>query len=417
MDIFRFNSILQALRATQLHTDLCGFNHARSYIENSSRERFLNTSQHWKVYKTASPFTRRVTCARWHPQYPDVVAFGAHSGDILLWHYDSPSVNDPVIKGVGMGYGCITEMRFHPDDPGYIYTSAVDGRFCLQDFEGRQSQVYLDTMEIAYWWCSFDISRNHGLIIVGDNHGNAALLDSDGRSIGTYKRLHKEKIKHLEFCPARPWMMATASVDRTVALWDIRMLKEGAVKGSPLLKSPKPITVMKHGGPVTSCYFDPIHGSRLLTTAQNEEIRVYDSHNGWEEPTVTVNHPHRHFQHMTDIRATWHPLYADLCVVGRYPRKEDDDKTHSVDLIDLVSGQRVGYFYSPHLSNIIQVGHCLCARVCGTQCYELLSYWLLCEYHSATIFHERKLLSRIVTFIARVQSIYSWYIVPSLVSP
>jgi DNA damage-binding protein 2 len=256
-----------------------------------------------------------------------------------------------------MGYGCITAMKFHPDNPSFIYTSAVDGRFCLQDFEGRQSQVYLDTMEISYWWCSFDISWNHGLIVVGDNHGNAALLDSDGQSIGTYKRLHKEKIKHLEFCPARPWMMATASVDRTVALWDVRMLKEGVMKGSPLVKSPKPVTVMKHGGPVTSCYFDPVHGNRLLTTAQNEEIRVYDSHDGWEEPTVTVNHPHRHFQHMTDIRATWHPLYADLCVIGRYPRKEDDDKTRSVDLIDLVSGQRVGYFYSPRLSNIIQVPH------------------------------------------------------------
>ena len=285
-----------------------------------------------------------------------MVAFGAHSGDILLWHYNRPNVQDPIISGVGMGYGCITEMRFHLDNYSLIYTSAVDGRFCLQDFEGRHSEVYLHTMDIEYWWCSFDVSREHNVIVVGDNHGNATLLNSDGQSIGKYKRLHKGKIKHIEFCPAQPWMVATASVDRTVALWDIRALKDGAVKGSALTKSPKPITVMQHGGPVTSCYFDPIHGNRLLTTAQNEEIRVYDSNNAWEEPTVVVSHPHRHFQHMTDIKATWHPLYADLCVVGRYPRKEDEDKTRSVDLIDLVSGQRVGHFYSPHLSNIIQVG-------------------------------------------------------------
>jgi len=32
-------------------------------------------------------------------------------------------------------------------------------------------------------------------------------------------------------------------------------------------------------------------------------------------------HPHRQFQHLTPIRATWHPL-VDLIVVGRYP----DDK-------------------------------------------------------------------------------------------
>lgn len=350
---YRYSSILQALGATNVYPHSFQLARARSYVENSARERFLSTSQHWKVYRTASPFTRRVTCVKWHPRYPDVVAFGAHSGDILLWNFDRPNVSDPVIKGVGMGYGCITEMKFHPDDARLMYTSAVDGRFCLQDFEGRQSQVYLDTMDIGYWWCSFDLSNEHNIIVIGDNHGSAVLLDSNGQSIGKYKCLHKEKIKHLEFCPVRPWMVATASVDRTVALWDIRMLKEGTLKGSSFIKSPKPITVMKHGGPVASCYF---HGSRLLTTAHNEEIRVYDSHNMWEEPTIIVDHPHRHFQHMTDIRATWHPLYSDLCVIGRYPRKEDEDKTRSVDLIDLVSGQRVGYFYSPHLSNIIQVG-------------------------------------------------------------
>ena len=47
--------------------------------------------------------------------------------------------------------------------------------------------------------------------------------------------------------------------------------------------------------------FDPVYGSRLLTTAHNSELRVYDSHN-WEKPTLTIKHPHRHFQHMTNIK-------------------------------------------------------------------------------------------------------------------
>ena len=347
----KYSSILQALHATKLH----GLQRASVYVEKCARARFLDNSQYWKVYKTASPFTRRVTCARWHPHYSDVVAFGAHSGDIVLWHYDRPEVTDPVISGVGMGYGCITEMRFHPDNANMLYTTSVDGRFRLQDFEGRHSQVYLDTMDIAFWWCSFDFSRDHNVIVVGDNHGNAALLDSDGQSIGTFKRLHKQKIKHIDFCPVRSWTMATSSVDRTVAIWDIRFLKERLINDSVNVKSPEPMAVVKHGGPVASCYFDPIHGSRLLTTAQNDEIRVYDSHDTWKEPAIIVKHPHRHFQHMTDIRATWHPLYPDLCVIGRYPGKEDEDKTRSVDFIDLTSGARVGYFNSPQLSKIIQV--------------------------------------------------------------
>ena len=325
---------------------------SQSSVRDCLSQRFLRLSSHWTVYRTASPFTRRVTALQWHPTYNDVVAVGSHGGDILLWKYDKPGPTDPQIKGVGMGYGSITEMRFHPQNPTLIYTTAVDGRFCLQDFNGRCSEVFLDTMDIRYWWCSFDISQGHDVIFVGNNCGGAMLLDSNGQTIGRYMRIHKGKIKHIEFCPARSWTVATASVDKTVALWDIRMLKENCCNNYS--KSTEPLAVMSHNAPISSAYFDPMFGSRLLTTSQNGEIRVYDPYD-WETPATTIEHSHRHFQHITDIKATWHPLYNDLCVIGRYPCKEDPDQSRTIDLMDLKSGERVGYLYSPHIPYIVQL--------------------------------------------------------------
>ena len=329
---------------------------ARSYLEWRLKEE----CSRWEIAHTNSSFSRRVTSLRWHPVHPQTVAYGTHSGDILLWDYTKAGSECPKIEGIGMGDGCITEMRFHPLNTDLIYATNVEGKFCLHDFEGRHSEVCLDTMTLDYWWCAMDYSVDHGVLLVGDNRGSAVLMDmTNHKTIEKVDRLHKGKIKHIEFCPVRNWMVVTSSVDRTIKFWDIRMLRSG------LSSRPVPISSAGHTGLVSSAYFDPMHGTRLLTTAQDGEIRVYDSHDLWEKPTCVVKHTHRNFQHMTDIKATWHPTLRDVCVVGRYPGKNDPDKTRTVDLIDLKVGAVCGQFHSPHVSGIIQLnqfskcGECL----------------------------------------------------------
>lgn len=349
-------NIVDVLEATKRVPGHFGWRKAGDYLEWRLRAQCTS----WEVVHTNSCFSRRVTSIRWHPVHPEAVAYGCHSGDVVLWNYTKPAEESPKIQGVGMGYGCITEMRFHPRHFNLIYTTSVDGKFCLQDFEGRCSKVCLDTMTVDFWWCCMDYCVDQGLLMVGDNKGSAVVMDmTNHRTIGKLGRLHKGKIKHIEFCPARSWMAVTASVDRTVKFWDVRMLHSSSSS------RPIPLSSAEHAGLVSSAYFDPIRGTRLLTTAQNGEIRVYDPHNLWRDPTCVVKHAHRNFQHMTDIRATWHPIHDSMCVVGRYPGKDDPDKARTVDLIDLKTGTECGRFCSPCTSGIIQLnqfsksGECL----------------------------------------------------------
>ena len=317
-------------------------------------ERFLNLSSQWTVYKSDAPFKRRVTCIEWHPTHPNAVAFSSKAGDILLWKYDELGrdfTSDPsmLIKGIGYGYGSVSSMKFHPKNPNCMYTTSIDGTFRLQDFTGKHSNVFLDTQNYRFWWVSFDYCLDYNLLFVGDSRGKGVLLSTDGKVIKEFKKLHKGKIKHAQFCHAQSNILTTASLDRTVQIWDVRMLREDQEI------SVKPLSTLKHNAPVSSSHFDPLSGTRLLTTSQNGELRVYDSFNMWTEPTVTIEHAHKHFQHLTDITATWHPLYDNVCVVGRYPRTSADKQIRGVDLISLDSGEKAGHIYSPHVTGIMSV--------------------------------------------------------------
>lgn len=50
-----------------------------------------------------------------------------------------------------------------------------------------------------------------------------------------------------------------------------------------------------------SAYFNPTDSTKLLTTDQRNEIRVYCSYD-WSKPDQIILHPHRQFQHLTPIK-------------------------------------------------------------------------------------------------------------------
>ena len=51
------------------------------------------------LFRTATPFDRRVTALEWHPTNPEVVVAGSKGGDIILWNTLHLSL-DQFIQGV-----------------------------------------------------------------------------------------------------------------------------------------------------------------------------------------------------------------------------------------------------------------------------------------------------------------------------
>ncbi|KAM5138445.1 DNA damage-binding protein 2 isoform 2-T2 [Mantella aurantiaca] len=304
---------------------------------------FLCSLASYILYRTNSPFDRRVTTLEWHPAHPNTVAVGSKGGDIILWDYED--LNSTLIPGIGAG-GCITGMKFDPFNSNQIYTSSVAGSTILQDLSGRTVQMYTNTEDWAMWYCSLDVSATRQSVVTGDNVGNVVLLETCGKEIFKM-RLHKKKVTHVEFNPRCDWLLATASVDQTVKLWDLRNIKD---KSSCLYSLP-------HTRGVNSAYFSPWDGAKLLTTDQHSEIRVYSA-SDWSKPQRIIPHPHRQFQHLTAIKASWHPRY-DLIVAGRYPDPQfpgyTADELRTVDVFDGQTGNIVCQLYDPYASGIVSL--------------------------------------------------------------
>ncbi|CAN0087425.1 unnamed protein product, partial [Bubo scandiacus] len=323
----------------------------RAQLRQCLQVPFLHSLASYRIFRIASPFDRRVTCLEWHPTHPSTVAVGSKGGDIILWDYEVLS-KTYFIKGKGPG-DSLGDIKFSPYEAVKLYVASGDGTLSLQDLEGRAVQVISRVPDCGHehhnvccWYCSVDVSASCRAVVTGDNVGNVVLLSTSGDEIWKLK-LHRKKVTHVEFNSQCEWLLATASVDQTVKIWDLRNIKDKT----------NFLHVLPHDKPVNAAHFSPTDSAKLLSTDQHSEIRVYSS-SDWTKPQHLIPHPHRQFQHLTPIKATWHPRY-DLIVAGRYPDPKFPGHTvnelRTVDIFDGNTGQMVYQLHDPNVSGIISL--------------------------------------------------------------
>ena len=80
-------------------------------------------------------------------------------------------------------------------------------------------------------------------------------------------------------------------------LWDVRRLEVGSSLAN-----------LAHRRVVNSACFSPHTGSKILTTSQDNRIRVWDSiFANMETPSREIVHSHDFNRHLTAFRAEWDP--------------------------------------------------------------------------------------------------------------
>ncbi|KAH3828368.1 DNA damage-binding protein 2-like [Dreissena polymorpha] len=307
---------------------------SRLKLQKSINSPLTSLCRELEVYRTASPFDRRVTALEWHPKQANLLAVGSKGGDIILWNTENVG-QDKMIQGSGEGGSC-QALKFWPWDNSKVLTASIDGTVTLKDLETNDRLTLADTMNCHdHWYCSVDVLQSQYLVAAGRNKGTLHMMSSEGRMVYEH-RLHKDKITHVEFSPREPWLLCTASTDHTVQLWDTRQLKDRK----------SALCVLAHDKAVNSAYFSQTDGCRLVTTDQGREIRMYQSPSWCLE--TCIQHPHRFFQHITPFKATWHP-HLDLIVCGRYPDKNfpgSGNEPRTIDIFDAQDGRVVSQLYS-----------------------------------------------------------------------
>ena len=277
-----------------------------------------------------------------------LVAAGDTWGRVGMWDVDASADDAPVVT-FQPHTRPVAGIRVLPHQPHQLLTCSHDGSVRCLDLGGGASSSFMELYR-APEDDDGDYASLHGLsrsaceggaILVPRSDGAAVMLDTRSAAAGSagVVTLHERKVFCVDVCPTRPWLVASASIDRTVALWDVRKFGAGT-------KKPKALTTLEHGLSVTAARFSS-SGSRLLTTCNDNTLRVFDGANDakWSLRS-SAKHNNNTGRFITSFQAEWvrgsdegyicgsleHPRGVDVFRVdgGEQPRMDEEENVTAV---------------------------------------------------------------------------------------
>ncbi|KAJ6844536.1 putative protein DAMAGED DNA-BINDING 2 [Iris pallida] len=299
--------------------------------------------------------SRRITSLEFHPTQDNVLLSGDKKGQLGIWDYGKlheKMVYDSI-------HSCIVNnIKFNSNGEGTFYTSSSDGTICCTDLETGIPLVLLDVNPngwngAATWRMLYGMDNNpdRGLLLVADNFGYLYMVDGRSKTkIGEPVLIHKKgsKVVGLHCNPAQPDILLSCGNDHFARIWDARRLV-----GESSLAS------LSHGRVVNSAYFSPRTGNKIMTTSQDNRIRVWDSIFGnLDSPSREIVHSHDFNRHLTPFRAEWDPKdpSESLVVIGRYISENYNGVAlHPIDFIDISTGKLVAEVIEPEITTISPV--------------------------------------------------------------
>lgn len=299
--------------------------------------------------------SRRITCLEFHPINSHILLSGDKKGQLGIWNYSK--VYEKTVYG--SIHSCLlNNMKFNPANDGSLYTSSSDGTFSCTDLDTGISQTLMDLNPDGWngplnWKMLYglDVNPERGLVLVADNSGYLYLVDlRSNKRTGEPILIHKKgsKVVGLHCNPLQPDLLLSCGNDHFARIWDVRRLEAGTSLGN-----------LVHGRVVNSAYFSPFTGSKILTTSQDNRIRVWDSIFGnLDSPSKEIVHSHDFNRHLTCFRAEWDPkdFSESLAVIGRYISENYNGVAlHPIDFIDTNTGQLVAEVLDPNITTISPV--------------------------------------------------------------
>ncbi|CAL9134246.1 unnamed protein product [Musa acuminata var. zebrina] len=299
--------------------------------------------------------SRRVTCLEFHPTKSNILLSGDKKGQLGIWNYDKQ--HERTIYG--SIHSCIVNnIKFSLGNDAMVYTSSSDGTVSCTDMETGISTLLLDLNPDGWngpasWRMLYgmDVNTEKGVLLVADNFGYLYLLDVRSNvKIGEPILVHKKgsKVVGLHCNPVQPDVLLSCGNDHFARIWDARRLGTESCLAS-----------LAHGRVVNSAYFSPLTGNKILTTSQDNRIRVWDSIFGnLEYPSREIVHSHDFNRHLTPFRAEWDPKdpSESLVVIGRYISENYDGVAlHPIDFIDTSTGKLVAEVIDTDVTTISPV--------------------------------------------------------------
>ncbi|CAN8072167.1 unnamed protein product [Agarophyton chilense] len=193
---------------------------------------------------------------------------------------------------------------------------------------------------------AYDTTRK--CLYVGASDGTIRRFDprESCNTADVMSKFHASKVTCIHLNPVNSDLLVTASNDTLICLWDARKFVENQSLGW-----------YKHDRVVSSAYFSPNTGSKLLTTSLDNKLRVWDNihaiqgfaNQNEDAQPLEIVHSHDFHRHLTAFRAVWDPKdwRDDLFMCGRFlgdayldEEGSDDDAQvlHPIDMFSAKAG-------------------------------------------------------------------------------
>jgi len=242
-----------------------------------------------------------------HPSESSIMcAAGDKRGNLGLWKIGGG------VAGFHPHGNVIAGLLFDVRDSNRLYTSSYDGRIRMLDLKAQAlSDVYHDPDTSFY-----EINQHKSTascIYACDVFGVISAIDPRAKSLGESWQLHENKVFTVRVNEANPHQFVTASLDRTVRVWDSRKIKKS---------NPKALFELIHGLCVTGASFSP-DGKYLQSCCNDDLIRVWEcSKMSGEDPDPSsqIRHNNRTGRWLTKFKCEWDPKQSNAFVVGSLDR-------------------------------------------------------------------------------------------------
>ncbi|XP_017825395.1 DNA excision repair protein ERCC-8 isoform X3 [Callithrix jacchus] len=176
----------------------------------------------------------------------------------------------------------VETVQWYPHDTGMFTSSSFDKTLKVWDTNTLQTADVFNFEETVYSHHMSPVSTKHCLVAVGTRGPKVQLCDLKSGSCSHILQGHRQEILAVSWSPRYDYILATASADSRVKLWDVRRasgclitLDQHNGEKSQAVESAN----TAHNGKVNGLCFTS-DGLHLLTVGTDNRMRLWNSFNG-----------------------------------------------------------------------------------------------------------------------------------------
>ncbi|KAF3939289.1 hypothetical protein ABW19_dt0209951 [Dactylella cylindrospora] len=270
----------------------------------------------------------RIYCMAFHPMTSKQLVFaGDKIGNLGIFDASSPLSNPdynpdedeeqysqiPNVSTFKLHSRSIATFQFEPSTPEALYSASYDGSIRKLDLVAHKSDEVFAAEDAAESLHSdaaisgLEFYDPH-VIYFSTLTGYIGRKDLREKAPAKVWECHEKKIGGFTLNPRNPYLAATASLDRTMKIWDLRRI---VGKGD----AAKPHLVAEHESRLSVSSAVWSSNGKVVTTGYDDTVKVFDfsESKSWKEghkieelsPASVIRHNNQTGRWVTILRAQW----------------------------------------------------------------------------------------------------------------